>query len=73
MVAMSVFLVRFGIEEYTFFTDDDKKETGERLVMTCTGQVTRGDRDKGSVELKGNKLILGASQYREKEEVISLD
>lgn len=73
MIAVTVFLVRFGVEKYSFFTDDDKQETAERLVMTCGGQIPRGDKDTGSVELKGDKLILGASQYREKEEVIQLD
>ncbi len=73
MVAMTVFLVDFGIEKYTFFTEENEKKTEKRLVMSCTGQITRGDRDTGKIELKGNKLVLGASQYREKEEVIPLD
>lgn len=73
MVAMVVFLVDFDVEDYSFFDDEGKKNTGKRLIMSCTGQITRGDRDSGTVTLKDGKLVLGKSQYRDKDEVIELD
>ena len=72
MVAMVVFLLDFDVEDYSFFDDAGKKKAGKRLIMSCTGQITRGDRDTGTVTLKDNELILGKSQYRDKEEVIEL-
>ena len=41
--------------------------------MKCIGQIDRGDRDIGSLELTNNNLVLGESQYRKKVEVINLD
>jgi len=41
--------------------------------MKCIGQIVRGDRDVGTIELENNKLKLGKSQYRKKLEVINLD
>jgi len=73
MVAMTVFLTRFGLENYRSFDEQEKLKIEERLIMKCIGQIDRGDRDAGTIELKNNKLILGESQYREKAEVISLD
>ncbi|MCK5392493.1 MAG: hypothetical protein KAJ31_08695 [Deltaproteobacteria bacterium] len=73
MVAMSVFLTRFTLENYRSFDDQGKLKIEERLIMKCIGQINRGDRDIGTIELKNNKLILGESQYRKKSEVISLD
>jgi len=73
LVSMTVMLIDFDTGEYSFFDDEGKKKTEKRLIMSCVGQITRGDRDSGTVTLKEGKLILGKSQYRDKDEVIDLD
>jgi len=73
MVAMTIFLTRFGLENYRSFDEQEKLKIEKRLIMKCIGQVDRGDRDVGKIELKKNNLILGVSQYRKKSEVINLD
>lgn len=73
MVAMTVFLTRFGLENYRSFDEEEKLNIEKRLIMKCIGQIVRGDRDIGSIELINNNLVLGESQYRKKMEVISLD
>jgi len=73
MVAMTIFLTRFGLENYRSFDDQEKLYIEKRLIMKCIGQIQRGDRDIGSIELINNNLVLGKSQYRKKVEVISLD
>jgi len=73
MVAMTIFLTRFGLENYRSFDEEEKLKIEPRLVMKCIGQIDRGDRDIGSIELINNNLVLGESQYRKKAEVISLD
>ncbi len=73
MVAKTVFLTRFSLENYRSFDDLGKLRVEKRLIMKCIGQIVRGDRDVGALELKNNKLILGESQYRKQAEVISLD
>lgn len=73
MVAKTVFLTRFGIEKYRFFDEQGKLKIEKRLILKSVGQIVRGDRDLGTIELKNDKLILGESQYRKKSEVISLD
>jgi hypothetical protein len=73
LVAMTVMLIDFDTGDYSFFDDEGKQKTGKRLIMSCVGQITRGDRDSGTVTLKEGKLILGKSQYRDKDEVIELD
>jgi len=73
MVAMTVMLIDFDTGEYSFFDDEGKKKTEKRLIMTCVSQITRGDRDSGTVTLKEGKLMLGKSQYRDKDEVIELE
>ncbi len=73
MVAMTVFLTRFGLENYRSFDEEEKLNIEKRLIMKCIGQIVRGDRDIGSIELINNNLVLGESQYRKKVEVISLD
>ncbi len=72
MVATTVVLTRFGLENYRSFDEQGKLKIEERLIMKCIGQIDRGDRDKGTIELKEDKLILGESQYRKKSEVINL-
>jgi len=73
MVAMTVFLTRFGLENYRSFDEQGKLNIEGRLIMKCVGQIVRGDRDVGTIELKKDKLVLGESQYRKKVEVINLD
>ena len=73
LVAMTVMLIDFDTGEYLFFDDEGKKKTGKRLIMSCVSQITRGDRDSGTVTLKEGKLILGKSRYRDRDEVIELD
>ncbi len=73
MVAMTVFLTRFGLENYRSFDQQEKLTIEQRLIMKCIGQIDRGDRDIGSLELTNNNLVLGESQYRKKVEVINLD
>lgn len=73
MVAKTVFLTRFGLENYRSFDDKGKLKVEKRLILKCIGQIVRGDRDVGSIELKNDKLILGESQYRKESEVIKLD
>ena len=73
MVAKTVFLTRFGLENYRSFDDQGKLNLEKRLILKCIGQIVRGDRDVGSIELKNNKLILGESQYRKESEAISFD
>ena len=70
---MTIFLTRFGLENYRFFDEQGKLKIEERLIMKCIGQIVRGDRDVGTIELENNKLKLGKSQYRKKLEVINLD
>ena len=72
MVAESVFLVKDSFENYWDFNNQDKKTEDRRLIIACVGQIALGDRDSGKVTLEGNKLTLGASQYREKEITIDL-
>lgn len=73
MVAMTVFLIDFNTGNYLTISNEEKSENNKRLIMSCTGQITRGDRDSGTVMLKGNELTLGVSQYRNKNEVITLE
>lgn len=73
MVAKTIFLTRFTIENYKSFDDQGKIDIERRLIMKCIGQIVRGDRDIGKVQLKNNEILLGESQYRNKLEVISLD
>ena len=73
MVAKTVFLTRFGLENYRSFDEDGKLKLEKRLILKNIGQIVRGDRDIGSLELKNDMLILGESQYRKKSEVIKLD
>ncbi|MEM7009518.1 MAG: hypothetical protein AAF462_10330 [Thermodesulfobacteriota bacterium] len=73
MVARTVFLTRFGIEKYKTFNTEGNIDVENRLILKCIGQIVRGDRDIGSIELRDDKLILGDSQYRNKMEVISFD
>ena len=73
MVAKTIFLTRFSIDKYKSFDDQGRISIEERLIMTCIGQIVRGDRDIGKIELKNNEIILGESQYRTKLEVIKLD
>jgi len=73
MVAKTLLLTRFGLENYKSFDDEGKINIEKRLIMKCIGQIVRGDRDMGKVELKDNEIILGESQYRKKMEVIHLD
>jgi len=73
MVAMTVFLTRFGLENYRSFDEQEKLKIEKRLIMKCIGQIVRGDRDVGTIELKKDKLVLGKSQYRKKSEVINLN
>ncbi|MEQ9618506.1 MAG: hypothetical protein RIG61_04970 [Deltaproteobacteria bacterium] len=73
MVAMTVFLIDFNTGNYLTFSEEAKGKKDERLIMSCTGQITRGDRDTGTVMLEGNELTLGASQYRDKNKIITLD
>ena len=72
MVAESVFLVLDYFANYWELDNEDKKREDRRLVITCVGQLTLGDRDSGKVSLEGNKLTLGASQYRKEEVTIDL-
>lgn len=72
IVAESVFLIKDSFENYWAFDNDDKKTQDRRLVITCIGQIILGDRDSGSLKLEGDKLTLGASQYRKKEAAIDL-
>ena len=73
MVAKTIFLTRFGLENYKSFDDEGKINIEKRLIMKFIGQIIRGDRDVGKVELKDNEILLGESQYRKKMEVIHLD
>lgn len=73
LVANTVFLTRFSLENYKSFDDEGKLKVKKRLIMKCVGQIVRGDRDIGKIELKDDQLILGESQYRKKSEVIRLD
>lgn len=71
MVTESVYLILDYFANYWEFDNENKTED-RRLVITCVGQFTLGDRDSGKVTLSGNKLTLGASQYREKDVTIDL-
>lgn len=73
MVAKTIFLTRFGLENYKSFDDEGRINIEKRLIMKFIGQIVRGDRDVGKVELKNNEILLGESQYRKKMEVIHLD
>jgi hypothetical protein len=73
MVAKTIFLTRFGLENYKSFDNEGKINIEKRLIMKFIGQIIRGDRDVGKVELKDNEIFLGESQYRKKMEVIHLD
>jgi hypothetical protein len=73
MVAESLFLIKDSFENYWDFDNENKKTLDRRLIMTCVGQITLGDRDTGKVSLEGNRLILSPSQYREKAVTIDLD
>lgn len=72
MVAESIFLIRDSFKNYWSFDNDNNKTLDRRLIITCTGQITLGDRDSGKVTLEGNKLTLGPSQYRDKAVTIDL-
>lgn len=72
MVAESIFLIRDSFKNYWRFDDDNNKTLDRRLVITCIGQITLGDRDSGKITLKDDKLTLGPSQYREKAITIDL-
>lgn len=73
MVAESLLLIKISDEDYWNFDNEYRKTADKRLIMTCTGQIALGDRDTGDVALKGNQLILGPSQYRDKAEAIDLE
>ena len=73
IVATTVYLIRFGKENYRSFDEQEKLKIEPKLIMKCVGQIDRDDRDIGSIELINNNLVLGESQYRKKVEVISLD
>lgn len=73
MVAESVFLIKSDTRDYWDFDNQYNKTSKKRLIMICTGQITIGDRDRGTIDLSGNQLILGPSQYRDKAEAIDLD
>lgn len=73
MVAESLFLIKDSFKNYWDFDNENKKTLDRRLIMTCIGQITLGDRDSGKVTLKGDQLILGPSQYRENAVTIDLD
>ena len=72
MVAESVYLVLDYFANYWDLDSEYKQTEDRRLVITCVGQFALGDRDSGTVTLKGNTLTLGKSQYREKEVTIDL-
>ncbi len=63
MVAKTVFLTRFGLENYRSFDEQGKLKVEKKLIMKNIGQIVRGDRDIGSLELKNDMLILVESQY----------
>ncbi|MDA2920354.1 hypothetical protein MYX76_12835 [Desulfobacterota bacterium AH_259_B03_O07] len=69
---MTIYLIRFDLEKYAKFENTNQLPSENRLIMKGVGQIIRGDRDSGSVELNGDKLILGKSQYREKRVIIDL-
>jgi|GEM_PF-891372 len=73
MVAESLFLIKDSFENYWDLDDGNKKTQDRRLIIACIGQITLGDRDGGKVSLKGDHLILGPSQYREKAVTIDID
>ena len=73
LVAKTIFMTRFGLENYRSFDNEGKLNLDKRLILKCIGQIIRGDRDMGTIELKDNKLILGESQYRKESEVIRID
>lgn len=73
MVAKTIFLTRFGIDKYKSFNEDGTINVEKRLIMKCIGQIVRGDRDIGKIEIKNDEIILGESKYRTKLEVIKLD
>lgn len=72
MVAESIFLVLDYFSNYWDFDIKGKKSEDRRLIITNLGQIPLGDRDSGTVTLNGNKLALGASQYRDTEVTIDL-
>jgi len=43
-----------------------------RTLLVCVGQCGLGDRDEGTVRLVGNSVILGKSQYRERDVALDL-
>ncbi len=72
MVAESIFLIKDSFKNYWSFDNENNKTQDRRLIITCIGQITLGDRDSGKVTLEGNKLTLGPSQYREQAVTIDL-
>ena len=69
MVATYVYLVRFDQEEYQLFSKGGERPSVEkRLVLKCVGQLGIGDRDDGTLELRGDVLVLGVSRHRNQEE-----
>ena len=72
LVAMTIYLIRFDLGKYAKFENTNQLPSENRLIMKGVGQIIRGDRDSGLVELNGDKLILGKSQYRDKRVVIDL-
>lgn len=73
MVATSIFLIKAATQDYWDYDEHYNKILERRLIMTCAGQITIGDRDRGAIYLSRNQLIIGPSQYRNKVEVINLD
>ena len=65
MVSTCVYLVRVETEGYFTYREGAASPTVEkRLVLKCVGQIGQGDRDNGTVELRGDTLVLGTSRYR---------
>jgi len=45
----------------------------DRTMLVRVGQFTLGDRDDGEVKLRGTKLFIAKSRYREKDTIIALE
>jgi len=70
---LSIFLLVFNQGKYTKFNKVNNPDNEKRIYLECVGQIVRGDRDTGSVVLKGDNLILGKSQYRKNPEIYNLE
>jgi len=66
-VFMNVLLVRL---ERDRVYDHDRCRW--RIVLKAVGSIGLGDRDDGTVELKGNAIILGKSKYRDEPKSITV-